>query len=33
MVEQSEDMETAGGYAKEASDDYKKTGRYDERCS
>ena len=24
MVEQSEDMETAGGYAKEASDDYKK---------
>ena len=23
-VEQSEDMETAGGYAKETSDDYKK---------
>ena len=23
-VEQSEDMETSGGYAKEASDDYKK---------
>ena len=31
-VEQSEDMETAGGYAKEASDDYKKTSRNYERC-
>ena len=25
-------METAGGYAKEASEDYKKTSRNDERC-
>ena len=33
-VEQSEDMETAGGYAKEASDDYKKkTSRHDERST
>ena len=31
-VEQSENMETAGGYAKEASDDYKKASRDDERC-
>ena len=30
-VEQAEDMETAGGYAKEASDDYKKTSQFDER--
>ena len=30
-VEQTEDMETSGGYAKEASEDYKKTSRYDER--
>ena len=26
-VEQNEDMETAGGYAKEVSDDYKKNKR------
>ena len=32
-VEQNEDMETAGGYAKEASDEYKKTSRDDERSS
>ena len=32
-VEQNEDMETAGGYAKEASDEYKKTSRNDERSS
>ena len=31
-VEQSEDMETAGGYAKETSDEYKKTSRNYERC-
>ena len=30
-VEQNEDMETSGGYAKEATDEYKKTGRNDER--
>ena len=33
-VEQSEDMETTGGYAKEVSDEYKKkTGRNDARCT
>ena len=31
MVDQSEDMETSGGYAKEASEDYKKTSRNDAR--
>ena len=31
-VEQSENMETSGGYAKETSDDYKKTSRHDARC-
>ena len=28
-VDQAEDMETSGGYAKEASEDYKKTSRND----
>ena len=32
-VEQSEDMETSGGYAKEATEDYKKTSRNDERST
>ena len=32
-VDQSDDMETAGGYAKEATTEYKKTSRYDERRS
>ena len=31
-VEQAEDMETAGGYAKEATEDYKKTSRNDEEA-
>ena len=31
-VDQSEDMETKGGYAKETSDEYKKTSGDDERC-
>ena len=32
-VEQNAEMETSGGYAKEASEDYKKTSRNDARCA